>query len=207
MPTRRCAPLPLTPLAVLVFLLFAALGILPPAAAAAALRTPLLQEGKQTLYQRVISHPGAKTAAAPGEAATEALRSFTPLYVYGRRHLLGEDWLEVAPGATAMRTRWIRANACSPWNKALTLMFAERISRDPVLFFRRFEALNALVRSQNMRPALDALLQAPAAPEGPLLAVRTTGNLRPRKQFYLMPFSTIRTNTSNTICGCSKSAW
>lgn len=187
MPTRRCAPLPLTPLAVLVFLLFAALGILPPAAAAAALRTPLLQEGKQTLYQRVISHPGAKTAAAPGEAATEALRSFAPLYVYGRRHLLGEDWLEVAPGATAMRTRWIRANACSPWNKALTLMFAERISRDPVLFFRRFEALNALVRSQNMRPALDALLQAPAAPEGPLLAVEPRETSVPRKQFYLMP--------------------
>ena len=55
---------------------------------------PLLQEGKKTLYQRVVSHPGAmplKEARDGAPAAREALVPFTVLYVYARQG----DWLQV----------------------------------------------------------------------------------------------------------------
>ena len=39
-------------------------------AAHAADRTPLLMEGKKTLYQRVITHPGASLYAGQGEGST-----------------------------------------------------------------------------------------------------------------------------------------
>ncbi len=184
--------LPLRPILVMLLTICCSMGVgslcrAADANDAADIRTPLLQEGKRTLYQRVISHPGARLADAPAGAGAEPLRGFTPLYVYGRQNVQGADWLEVSPSVKATRTRWIRSDACSPWDKALTLLFADRMSRDPVLFFRNFDALNALVRATDMRAALDGLLRAPTSPQSPLLAVEPREASVPRKQFYLMP--------------------
>ena len=63
-------------------------------AAHAADRTPLLMEGKKTLYQRVITHPGASLYAGQGEGSTviqKAVRPFSVFYVYTR----DGNWLEV----------------------------------------------------------------------------------------------------------------
>ena len=184
--------LPLRPILVMLLTICCSMGVgslcrAADANDAADIRTPLLQEGKRTLYQRVISHPGARLADAPAGAGAEPLRGFTPLYVYGRQNVQGADWLEVSPSVKATRTRWIRSDACSPWDKALTLLFADRMSRDPVLFFRNFDALNALVRATDMRAALDGLLRAPTSPQSPLLAVEPREASVPRKQFYLIP--------------------
>lgn len=152
------------------------------------MRAPLLQAGKQTLYQRVISHPGAKLSSAPGAGGMRDVRAFTPFYVYARQQIGGEEWLEVSPASSGSAwTGWLKAGTCSPWDKALTLMFADRLGRDPVLFFHRFSELNTLVRSADMRSALDRLLQNAAAPDGPLLAVEPKDVAVPKKHFYLMP--------------------
>ena len=50
---------------------------------------PLLQDGKKTLYQRVVSHPGAQLYADASESSdvvNRALKTFTVLYVYERNH-------------------------------------------------------------------------------------------------------------------------
>lgn len=160
----------------------------PSASAPDADRLPLLQEGKRSLYQRVISHPGAMLSRHPGESSTRSVRSFTPFYVYTRDLVNGEEWLEVSPSSRgANQSGWIRQNQCSVWDKALTLLFADRMGRDPVLFFRDFDALNNLVRAPDMRAAVDGLHQTGTAPGGPLLAMEPTDAAIPRKQFYLMP--------------------
>lgn len=177
---------------VLVFLVvgFGA-GILPRPAKSAPPewpRLPLLQEGKRSLYQRVISHPEARLSFRPGELGTKAIRAFTPLYVYARRNVNGEEWLEVSPASRgAERSGWIKQSQCSLWDKALTLMFADRMGRDPVLFFRDFDALNSLTRSSDMRAAVDALHRTGVSPGGPLLAMEPVDAAIPRNHFYLMP--------------------
>ena len=100
---------------------------------------PLLQEGKKTLYQRVISHPTAVLYAEASDKSSvvnKGLRPFTPLYVYER----GQGWLHVGIG-TNRADGWIRTDLTTPWNQALTLLFTNRSERDPVLFFKDMQAL------------------------------------------------------------------
>ena len=47
-------------------------------------RTPLLIDGKKTLYQRVLTRPGAALAAKPGEAGGKTIEPFTLFFVYER---------------------------------------------------------------------------------------------------------------------------
>ena len=58
----------------------------PPAAQAPATppRHPLLIEGKQSLYQRVIVRPGATLSARPDGAGATPVPGFTVFYVYAR---------------------------------------------------------------------------------------------------------------------------
>jgi serine/threonine-protein kinase PpkA len=57
---------------------------------------PLLVEGKTTLYQRVLSRPGASLHESPGGGALEeAVRPFDIFYVFAREG----DWVEVAHAA------------------------------------------------------------------------------------------------------------
>jgi len=60
---------------------------------------PLLMAGKHSLYQRVLSAPGARMASEPGGQARTAVVPFTAYYVYARREQGGREWLE--PGCLA----------------------------------------------------------------------------------------------------------
>ena len=75
--------------------------------ATAAERTPLLQEGKKTLRQRVITHPGARILQRPDAAASVVqadVKPFTVLYVYARDN----GWLEVGPAGNPPQG-WVAA--------------------------------------------------------------------------------------------------
>ena len=62
---------------------------------------PLLMAGKHSLYQRVLSVPGARIASEPGGQAHTAVVPFTAFYVYARREQGGSAWLELVRIATA----------------------------------------------------------------------------------------------------------
>lgn len=55
---------------------------------------PLLQEGKQTLFQRVLTYPGCQLAAKAGEAGKEQ-PAFSRFYVYQREKQGQEEWLQI----------------------------------------------------------------------------------------------------------------
>ena len=79
-------------------LILAALLCSLPATAAGA-RTPLLQPGKKSVYQRVLSHPGARLYAGPeadAQVKNDRVKTFTVFYIYGRQ---GER-LEVGAGSS-----------------------------------------------------------------------------------------------------------
>lgn len=132
-----------------------------PASAPAPSSGPLLQEGKKKLFQRVVSHPRASLRAEPRADATvlqEAVVPFTVLYVYARQ----DGWLRVGP-STSQPAGWLEAAKATDWNQSLTLLFTPRTGRDPVLFFKTEQDLNALCSAQDMEKQLDALLNAAAA--------------------------------------------
>lgn len=154
-------------------------------------RTPLLVQGKTTLYQRVISHPGARAYASPREGTGDSVDAFTPFYVYGRTVENGEEWLEVSPASSSESTVWIKGMASSRWDKALSLMFTERMGRNPVMFFRSYDGLNQLITSETLAADLDMLAgeyQSHAVDSSsPLVALEPQGSAVPHDQFYLMP--------------------
>ena len=113
---------------------------------------PLLQEGKKTLYQRVVSHPGAmplKEARDGAPAAREALVPFTVLYVYARQG----DWLQVGLDTRAP-LGWLKKDQATDWNQSLTLLFTPRTGRDPVLFFKTEKDLKGLCEAADMEKQL-----------------------------------------------------
>ncbi len=134
-------------------------------AADAADRTPLLMEGKKTLYQRVITHPGASLYAGQGEGSTviqKAVRPFSVFYVYTR----DGNWLEVG-ASTTKPDGWIKATDTTAWNQALTLLFTDRSQRQPVLFFKDHKAIMDVCQAEDLPGSLSKLrAEAKAAQQG-----------------------------------------
>ena len=56
---------------------------------------PLLMPGKQSLYQRVLSVPGARIADKAGGQADKEVVPFTAFYVYAREQQGGREWVAV----------------------------------------------------------------------------------------------------------------
>ena len=157
----------------------------------ASAREPLLVPGKTTLYQRVISHPGTVSYKSPNAEITGVVDSFTPLYVYDKKVVNGEEWLEVSPSSGASLTQWIRSLNGSRWDKALSLTFTERMGRDPVMFFRSYDGLNQLITSEKLSDELTRLVREyrhdTLDASSPLIALEPKASAVPREQFYLMP--------------------
>lgn len=179
-------------------------------------RTPLLVEGKSPqsgIYQRIITHPGAALMSAPGLGISEVKPTFTSLYVFDRRYVSGEEWLEVAPGEKGENSLWIRKADCSRWDKALTLMFADRMGRRPALFFKSKIDLENLVEAKDIPTYWDTLLADFSRNPGQSSLVDTEDRQAavPRDNFYLTPifdFSDEYRNHGFTLLkiGCVPSA-
>jgi len=162
-------------------------------------RNPLLIPGKRTLYQKVITHPGAKLFGMDGDSVRvleEWIKPFTVYYVYERTAVAGEPWLEVGLSSTGGPTGWINGAKASDWNQALTLVFTERTGRRPALFFRNMNSLQTVAGSPTPRKQTSELISQFSAiqsgemsqPENfPLLAVEPPGEAVSEKRFYLIP--------------------
>lgn len=113
---------------------FAALALMASAGALAA-QKPLLQEGKQTLYQRVLTYPGCELSAKVGEKG-KVQPAFSRFYVYQRQKQGNEEWLWVGPDSYGNSRGWMKANCSVDWKMQLTLAFTNPSGRNPMLFFR-----------------------------------------------------------------------
>jgi len=162
-------------------------------------RNPLLIPGKRTLYQKVITHPGAKLFGINGgsvKVLEDWIKPFTVYYVYERASVAGEPWLEVGLSSTAGSVGWINGANASDWNQALTLLFTERTGRRPALFFRNLSSLQLVAGSPTPRKQTSQLVsqfsaiqsgEMPRPEDFPLLAVEPPGEAVSEKRFYLMP--------------------
>lgn len=148
---------------------------------------PLLMPGKKTLFQRVLSKPQALLLAQPGGDNGEPLPAFSVLYVYQRRNIEDEQWLEVGTSSDGRRDGWLRAVQTSDWKQSLVLRFTERSGRSPAMFMRQPDDLQRLL--DDAHQAREDLLKAQNDPAQvpQVLALEPTASAVPLDQFYLMP--------------------
>ncbi|WP_267269113.1 serine/threonine-protein kinase [Pseudomonas protegens] len=148
---------------------------------------PLLMPGKKTLFQRVLSKPGASFSSEPGATPDKSVPAFSVFYVYQRKNLDGRSWLRLGAASDGRSAGWLPAEQVSDWKQSLVLKFTERSGRAPVMFVRQASELERLLADP--AAAKNLLLRAQKNPqdEQQVLALEPNASAVPQEQFYLLP--------------------
>ncbi|MGF6314861.1 serine/threonine-protein kinase [Pseudomonas frederiksbergensis] len=148
---------------------------------------PLLMAGKKTLFQRVLSKPGAKLASEPGGTPDKALPAFSVLYVYQRKEVDGSPWLRVGAATDGRSDGWLPAAQVSDWKQSLVLKFTERSGRAPVMFLRQPGEVERLLADPSAAKNLLLKAQQNREDNQQVLALEPAASAVPQNQFYLLP--------------------
>lgn len=171
----------------LAALLPVAASILPAAAVAA--DTPLLQPGKKTLYQRVLTTPGCTLVDKAGATQGKEQPAFSRFYVYQRQKAGNQEWLQVGPDSFGNTTGWLKADCTVEWKMQMTLAFTNPAGRDPLLFFRQKDTLDQILSASDPNPILKPI-QDKLAGNGRdprVVAQEPPYAVDLQKNFYLLP--------------------
>ncbi len=156
---------------------------------------PLLQEGKKTVWQRVVSHPGAKLYASPQAdgSVVSTPRTFTSFYVYERNG----DMVRVGV-ASNKSDGWLKQSDTTVWPQAITMVFTDPMGRQPVLFFRDHDEIQKVCEAESVREHVaqyvELFSKKARIPDGcPVVAMEPMGEdgRVAEKDFYLLPVMNI----------------
>ncbi|KAA5603912.1 VWA domain-containing protein [Roseospira marina] len=186
-------------LAVLALALAGAFGLAGPADA----RDPMLIEGKRTLFQRVLMRPGAELRAQPNLAeAGTTVEPFSVYYVFDRRNIGGQEWVEVGADREGTRTAFVPTPATIDWKHSMILAFTNPAPRSgpdgprPAMILDTKESLVDLLNDEAMVPKSEAwrreAIQARAndttVPDtNPIVALEPPEYVDLQENFYLLP--------------------
>jgi len=160
-----------------------------PSVTSAETRAPLVQDGKTTLYQRVLTRPGAKLVPDPGDSGGGAVPALSQFYVYERKPLGGTEWLEVGAGSRGQSQGWIAAPSTLPWKQQLTLAFTNPAGRERTLLFAEEDTVTDLLKSPDPATTVAPLRQAVVAgkTDPRVVSIEPETYIDIEKQFYLLP--------------------
>jgi serine/threonine-protein kinase PpkA len=163
------------------------------AAAADPVQEALKIPGKTSLYQRVLTRPGAALRPTP-EGSVKVAAELAPLslfYVYERRQADGREWLALGSGAKGTPDGWLPAAQAIDWRQTLTVAFTRTADRAPTLFFRDRNSLVDLLQSADESQRVKGFrdnIHAGRIPEGfPVIAEEPETFVDPNRHFYLLP--------------------
>ncbi|MCU7853934.1 MAG: VWA domain-containing protein [Candidatus Thiodiazotropha sp. (ex Monitilora ramsayi)] len=151
---------------------------------------PLLMEGKQALYQRVLSKPGARIFTQPQEGNGDPATPFSAFYVYKRETRDGSTWVQLGLNRYGETTGWMPEIDTIPWNQGLTVAFRDPLGADRVLLFRDKEGLKSLVENGDKaryRQLYQAAEAGKLAADAPVIAIQPRTHVDILKDFYLVP--------------------
>ena len=164
--------------------------------AAAQSQKPLLIEGKTTLYQKVLTRPGAMLSGSPGAGGQGApLPPFSILYVYQRLEIQGgSSLLAVGPDARGTISGFVEEAYTVPWRHSMVLAFTPRAGRGQVLFFRDQANLKGWLQRPDLSQAASRI-RAAASQGAALGADHPVVSIEPHEfvdfsnpeQFYVLP--------------------
>lgn len=156
-------------------------------------RRPLLMEGRQTLFQRVILRPGAAISARPEAGApSRPAPGFGVFYVYARQGGGADAWLEIGAAQDGRTEGWVPAARALEWRQTMVLAFNNPAGRERAMFFRDAEVprriwLDTAGGAAEARRLREAATTAAAGQDGPVIALEPETFVDITKQFYLLP--------------------
>jgi len=157
-------------------------------------RRPLLLAGKTSLYQRILTRPGALLYSTPGGKEIRSAKPLPPLsifFVYGRKQVDSREWLEVGAASQEPTDGWLPDDKAIDWKQTLTVSFTIPANRDLALFFRDQAKLEQLLQSPQALSTLEALRrkikQGNLPADFPVIAMEPSTYVDPTKHFYLLP--------------------
>ena len=151
---------------------------------------PLLMAGKQNLYQRVLSVPGARIAEKPGGKADREIVPFTAFYVYARQQQGAQEWIEIGTDRHGTHAGWLPASDTIEWNHGLTAAFRDPTGHDRVLLFRDSDSLRELTGQGSLKTykrLYNEALRGKLSADSPVVAIQPAGYIDIREDFYLVP--------------------
>lgn len=151
---------------------------------------PLKQEGKQTLYQRIITVPGAALTDAIGDtSSTHGVAPFSTFYVYQRRSNGDADWLQLGSDNIGTIVGWLAADKAVDWNQTLTVAFQDPTKKNRSLLFGDRDSLKLLIDNGDASAYRNLREQAEKGigVDSPVVAIQPDSYLDIRKNFYLIP--------------------
>lgn len=175
-------------------LLALATALCTAAPAEAQMRKPLLMEGKKTLFQRVLTRPGAKVVKEPQPDAAvvhDDVNPFAVFYVYARKRISGGAMVEVGASIEGGPIGWVEAKSTIEWKQALSVAFTNPSDRKRVLLFRDRPAILDVVEASD--PAkkyadlYDAILANKPPANSPVVSIEPAEHIDIHEQFYLLP--------------------
>jgi hypothetical protein len=169
---------------IIAAIIFAAPGFAAPQA------RPLLMEGKQSLYQRVLSKPGARLFKQIQQGSGTPSAPFSIYYVYERKQQNGSGWLKVGLSRHGIIEGWLPELDTIPWNQGLTVAFRDPLGNDRVLMFNDKKALKQLIENQDTEQYKALYTAAEAGKldsDSPVVAIQPRTHIDILKDFYLVP--------------------
>ncbi len=153
---------------------------------------PLLIDGKRTLYQRVLTRPGAVLVANPAEGMEgRAVTPFSVFYVYDRKYFGGLDWVEVGPRDQGPEVGWIEADKAIDWKQTITVAFTNTAGRERALLYGKRDNLFDLIESElvvtEAQRHREIALSGEIPSDFPVLSIEPAMPVDIQDQFYLLP--------------------
>jgi serine/threonine-protein kinase PpkA len=154
--------------------------------------TPLLMPGKQTLYQRVLTRPGAvvRQDAAASAAAVVTPTPFEPFYVYAERNADGKDWIRVGRSLTAAEG-WLLKDKSIPWAQTIVAAFSNPAGRQRSLIFKSRDAMDEVFNSEDVFNRMRQLRQEAESnqvpPDSPVVSIEPANYIDIDTNFYILP--------------------
>ena len=172
------------------FLAMAALLTLQLSAGLAAAREPLLMPGKTSLYQRVLTRPGAGLHdGVDGALIAEQPVAFSVLYVFAR----ADGWVEVGPEFGGDATGWIPESQVVDWKQTIVVAFTNPADRERSLLFDDHSTIEEILNSEDFVAQLAALRGQAIAetlpPDTPVRSIEPDKHVHVdiEDSFYLLP--------------------
>jgi serine/threonine-protein kinase PpkA len=150
---------------------------------------PLLQAGKKTIYQRVLTTPTCQLVENAGSASGAHQPAFTRFYVYQRQQTGNIEWLLVGPDSYGKTVGWIRSDCAVEWKMQMTLSLTNPANREPLFFFRNREALEKVFSEQDPSIMINPIIKnmADLGRDENVVAREPKFAVDLEENFYLLP--------------------
>jgi hypothetical protein len=147
-------------------------------------------EGKEALYQRILSKPGARIFQGIQQGEGRAATPFSAFYVYDRQNSNGTNWVQLGNNRHGNIAGWMPEEETIPWNQGLTVAFRDPLGADRVLLFRDRQSLKKLINNRDL-PRYRSLYKAAETGKldsgSPVIAIQPRAHIDILKDFYLVP--------------------